>query len=397
VVSVRADAAVDQLRASYLTTINGVPSHEFVDDPAAGVNTDFYPTRDGRWIFFMMPYPHLRDVVCRLLNCAPSKDRIAEASQDWDAVALEEPVCEAGGVAAVICTTEEWRGLPVGQASLAHPVVRLDRIGEAPPSLPCPNLWPPLNGLRVLDLTHVIAGPIASRLLAAFGADVLHVSRPDLADPNALLALTGGGKCNAFCDLRAPGQAAQMLATLEDADVFVNSYRGMPRRGFGAEALAGRVPGLVTLEYHCWGSDGPWSERGGFDQLACSATGFAIEEGIDGKPALPPTNLLNDYLAAYLGAAGVLAALRRRATEGGSWRVRIELARVCSWVQDLGGFSSDEIRSLPRPGEAALAMHSVEGPLGTVIEPVIPVEFEGFQTPKIGPAHLLGTSPLAWL
>ncbi|MGN5379375.1 CoA transferase [Streptomyces lasalocidi] len=161
----------------------------------------------------------------------------------------------------------------------------------------------------MLDLTHVIAGPVGARLLAQFGADVLHLSRPDRPDPIPMIAMTGGGKRNAYCDLRDAHDRAAFHDALHDADVFVHSYRGLARHGASTEELVRRRPGLITLEYHAWGADGPWGERGGFDQLACSATGFAVEEWTD-RPSLPPTYLLNDYLAAYLGAAAVATVLR---------------------------------------------------------------------------------------
>ncbi|WP_020661923.1 CoA transferase [Amycolatopsis benzoatilytica] len=396
-VRVRVDEAVDQLRSSYLTTINGQPAHHLAEDPAALGNNDFYRARDERWIFLITTYPHQRDAVCKVLNCPPSRDRIAEAAQHWDAFALEDAVCAAGGVAAVVRSAEEWRASAVGQASLAHPVIRLERIGDAEPRpLPETGHWPPLGGLRVLDLTHVIAGPFATKLLAAFGANVLHVTRPDLPDPQAMIALTGGGKRNAYCDLREPGQADRLGELCAEADVFVNAYRGMTARGFDAETLAARSPGLVALDFHCWGADGPWARRGGFDQLACAATGFAQAEARDGIPSLPPTYLLNDYLAAYLGAAGVLAAVRRRAVEGGSWRVRVELARVCTWVQELGVFPLEQVRHLPRPDAPAIGRHPTQGPMGTIVEPALPLDFGGLPTPVPKPPHLLGTSPLAW-
>ncbi|MVU77405.1 CoA transferase [Nocardia sp. ET3-3] len=396
-VTVRTDAAIDQLRASFLTTLNGQAAHRLAEDPASLGNNDFYATRDNRWIFLITTYPHQRDAVCRVLNCPPFADRIAEAAAHWDAFALEDAVCAAGGVAAVVRDADEWRDLPVGRHSMAHPVVRIDRIGEADPRpVPRGGQWPPLHGLRVVDLTHVIAGPVAAKLLAAFGADVLHVSRPDLPDPVAMIALTGGGKRNAYCDARDLRQAERLREVAATADVFVNAYRGMGARGFSAHDLATINPGIVTLEYHCWGADGPWAARGGFDQLACSATGFALDEAVDGKPSLPPTYLLNDYLAAYLGAAGTVAALRRRATEGGSWRVRVELARVCTWVQDLGRFSPDRVRGLPRPDAASIPVHTAHGPLGTLVEPVIPIDFTGLPTPTPGAPTLLGTSELRW-
>ncbi|KQS00922.1 cag pathogenicity island protein [Williamsia sp. Leaf354] len=396
-ITVRAADAIDQLRASYLTTVSGVPAPHLIEDPRALGNNDFYRCRDDRWIFLITTYAGLRDAVCKVLNCPPFPDRIAEAAAHWDAVALETAVCAAGGVAAIVRTAEQWRAHEVGIDLLARDIVEIDRIGDGPQTdLPAAASWPPLGGVRVTDLTHVIAGPVSTRLLATFGADVLHVSRPDNSDPNAMVVMTGGGKRNAFADLRDDHQRAAFSEVCAGSDVIVNSYRGITERGFGAHDLAALRPGVVVCEYHCWGADGPWAERGGFDQLACSATGFAGSEAVNGRPSLPPTYLLNDYLAAYLGAAGMVAALRRRAAVGGSWRVRINLARVCMWVQDLGLFARDVVDDIPRPSAPTIGLQTVGSPFGIITEPGLPLSFDGVPTPVPGAPSPLGSSPLRW-
>jgi crotonobetainyl-CoA:carnitine CoA-transferase CaiB-like acyl-CoA transferase len=388
--------AIDQLRAPFLARINGVPAAQVVDDPAAITNSDFYLARDGRWIFVVTTYPHQHAAVCLVLNCPPIKERIAEAARHWDAFALEDAICAAGGACAVVRSAEEWSASAPGRHIAGRPVVRIERCGDAPARrMPPADQRGPLTGLRVLDNTHVFAGPVAARLLATFGAEALHTSRPDRPDMNAMIVLTGGGKRNAFCDIRDPRQADALRAVLAGADIFVNSYRGMSEKGFGIEDLVAARPGIVNLDYHCWGSDGPWGSRGGFDQLACSATGFAQVEGVD-RPALPPTYLLNDYLAAYLGAAGALAARRRQATEGGSWRVSVDLARVCTWVQELGCFDRAAIEGIPPPGAPSIPMVTVRGPFGRVSEPALPMTFSTIKIPQIGAATPLGSSELEW-
>lgn len=387
-ITVRAADTIDTLRAPFLTTLGGVDVQTVAEDPTALANNGFRRTADG-WIFLITTYPHQRDAVCRVLDCPPLRDRIAEEAARWRSVELEDAVYAAGGVAAAVRTGEQWAAHPAGRHLAGRPVVEVERIGDAPPE-PVPDR------LQVLDDTHVIAGPVAAKLLGTFGADVLHVSRPDLPDPLAMVALTGGGKRNAWLDLRDPAQAATLRDLVGGADVFVNAYRGTGARGFGPEDLAERRPGIVALDLHCWGADGPWATRGGFDQLACSATGFALEEGAGGPPSLPPTHLLNDYLAAWLGAAGVLAALRRRAVEGGSWRVRVTLAGVCTWVRELGMFTAAQVADLPRPGAPTIGMHVVDGPMGRLVEPVLPLEFDGRPAPLPGPPQLLGTAAATW-
>lgn len=389
--------AIDQLRAPFLTTVNGVPGVLLVDDPSAVSNSDFYRARDGRWVFVVTTYPHLHQAVCSVLNCPPVKERFAEAARHWDAFALEEAICAAGGVCAVVRSAGEWAASVPGRHAAGRPVVRVERCGDAPARpMPSADLREALKGLRILDNTHVIAGPVAARLLAVFGADVLHTSRPDLPDMNAMIMLTGGGKRNAFCDVRDPGQADELRAVLADkTDIFVNSYLGMSERGFGTNDLIESRPGIVHLDYHCWGADGPWGHRGGFDQLACSATGFAQQEGTV-EPALPPTHLLNDYLAAYLGAAGALAARRRQAIEGGSWKVSVDLARVCTWVQEQGRFDRDAIKGISPLDVPWSPLGVSHGPFGRISEPALPLAFSAMGTPSPKAPWPLGSGELTW-
>ncbi|MDT8913656.1 CoA transferase [Amycolatopsis sp. PS_44_ISF1] len=406
-ITVTVPDALDQLRAPFLAEVNGVGPEVLSDDPGLlGLNA-FYPARDG-WVFLVSTYPHLRAAVCDVLGCPPTAEAITDATRMWSAVELEEAVVAAGGVAAAARTGGDWAGHPVGRYLAARPVVEIDRIGDAPacpwppagPGHPDEGRWAPLAGIRVLDNTHVIAGPLAARLAGAFGAEVVHTSRPDRPDPIGMLAITGGGKRNAYADLRTPAGCRGFDALAAAADVMLCSYRNLARYGFGPRDLAARHPGIVVAELHCWGPDGPWGARGGFDQLASAATGFALDEGAarglePGRPALPPTHLLNDYLAAYLAGAGLVAALRRRAVEGGSWRVRVNLARVCMWVRSHDLFPPGGVAGIALP-EPTIARYTVTGPLGTLTEPVIPITFSGHPTPTPGVPTLLGTAPLTF-
>lgn len=395
-VSVHAAEAIDQLRAAYLTSVSGVPIGVLVEDPRALGNNDFYRCADDRWIFLITTFAGLRDAVCGVLDVPPLPERIAAAARSWDAFALEDAICSAGGVCAVVRSAEEWAAHPAGRHLIGRPVVEIERIGDGPPApLPRGAGESLLDGIRIVDLTHVIAGPVSTKLLAEHGADVLHVTRPDLPDPVGMVASTGGGKRNAFADLRRPEHRAAVEELLGTADVLVTGYRDMARFGLSAAAVAGSRPGTVVVDYHCWGADGPWADRGGFDQLACSATGFAAEEGSEGVPSLPPTHLLNDYLAAYLGAAGTVAALRRRSMEGGSWRVRITLASVCSWVRELGAVTG--WTDLDMPGDPVIELTTQPTVFGTVTEPAVPFRMSPAGTPGHRPPTPLGSDTLRWM
>jgi crotonobetainyl-CoA:carnitine CoA-transferase CaiB-like acyl-CoA transferase len=337
-VRVRTDDALLQLMAVFATRVGDVPAAATMEDPHLLGDSAFYTCRDGREIFILLSFPHLRDRALRVLGCPPGADNIAAAAANWNALALEEAITAVGGTATMVRSRAEWASSDVGRELDREPLVRIARTGDADP-IARTTLTPtqaPLSGIRVLDFTHVIAGPIAARLLAELGADVLHVSRPDLADPNAMIIETGAGKRNAFCDLRTAAGKARFDEVLAGADIVIHSYRHLARFGLDAQQLAAEHPGLVFADVHGWGDRGPWADRGGFDQLACSATGFALEEGNGKGAALPPTYLLNDYVAAFLLAAGIETALHRQVGEGGSWHVHVDLARVCTWVQSYG-------------------------------------------------------------
>ncbi|MFJ4183938.1 CoA transferase [Kitasatospora sp. NPDC089509] len=398
-VTVSVEAAVSQLMAVFFTRMRGVPVGRLMDDPNLLGHNDFYRAADGRFVYLLFSYPQLRDIACRVLDCPPDRERIAAAVARWNALQLEEAICGRGGTAIAVRTQEEWRRHPQGRLLADGPLIRIERIGDSAPE-PFPAAGPdlPLAGVRVLDNTHVIAGPIAARITAELGADVLHVSAPGHPDPVGMIVETGIGKRAAFCDLIDPEQAAAFRSVLSRADLYVCNYLNLEAKGFGPAELVEQRPGLVVLDFLGWGAEGPWAGRGGFDQLASAATGFAAEEGSFDAPRLPPTYLLNDYLAAVLGTAGALEALRRRAREGGSYRVHVDLARVCMWVQDLGLLPRAEVVELPAPDPAlaAVELATVHGPFGEVCYLPTQVGYSSLLPRLTRTAEPLGASPFAW-
>jgi crotonobetainyl-CoA:carnitine CoA-transferase CaiB-like acyl-CoA transferase len=236
----------------------------------------------------------------------------------------------------VIRTPQEWRSHQHGSQMVGAPVVTIEKIGESEPE-PLGRALRPLSGLRVLDLTHIIAGPVVARTLAEQGADVLHITVPELPDPLPMIMDTGIGKRNAYLDLKKLEDVSRMRTLCREADIFVQSWRpgSVARLGFGPEEVSRLRPGVIYVSVSAFG-DGPWGDRAAFDQIAQSVTGIAHTEGAGGPPRLVPTYLLNDYLCGYLGAAGVNAALIKRAKEGGSYHVKISLAGTSMWVQSFG-------------------------------------------------------------
>ena len=209
-----------------------------------------------------------------------------------------------------------------------------------------------------MDLTRVIAGPVCGRTLAAHGADVLRISAARLPRDPLMLEIDGGrGKRSAFIDLKEPQGRADLEARIQNADVFVQGYRpgAMDANGFSPERLAELRPGIVSVSISAWGHEGPWSHRRGFDSLVQTASGInhgeAQSAGIDGPKPLPCQAL--DFASGYLMALGAMAGLHKRATEGGSWRVRVALARTGRWLQSLGRIDNGLAGTAPTAADIA--------------------------------------------
>lgn len=300
-----------------------------------------FRTRDGGWVHLHGGFPHLHHGVLTLLGCGDGADAIARAVLRWDAASLEDALADRGLCGVQLRSADAWRAHPQGIALAGTPTVELLRIGSAEPK-PLPGARidratvRPLSGIRVLDLTRVLAGPTCARTLAEHGADVLHVRSPALPFLEPFVVDTNPGKRSCHLDLTRREDAARLASLVGEADVFSQSYRpgSLGRRGFDAEALAALRPGIVVVSTDAYGHTGPWRDRAGWEQLAQTATGMAHEHGSASAPAIVPA-AVTDYTTGYLAALGVMRALARRAEEGGSWHVRVSLARTAQWIQSL--------------------------------------------------------------
>jgi hypothetical protein len=301
------------------------------------LKADFYKTADDRWFFPIGSYPHLRDGVLDLLQSPNTAAGLGASIGRWKAGELEEAFAEHKLPGIHARSSEEWRRHPQGQWLAARPTIEIEKIADSEPEA-AEAQRRPLDRIRVLDLGHVIAGPVVARTLAEHGADVLRVTSPMMQDPFRQTVDTNIGKRSAFVDLDAPHDLAKVRELVASADVVIQSWRpgSLARRGLGAEDVAAIRPGVIYVTVTAFGDDGPWGGRGGFEQLGQTAAGISITEAQQGKPRMVPTYLLNDYLTGYLGAAGVMMALIRRAKEGGSYHVKVSLARTSMWVQSLG-------------------------------------------------------------
>ena len=305
-----------------------------------------YRTMDGRWIHLHGGFPHLEKRTLDLLNAQNTKESVSESVARWNASALEDALAYMNQCGAVVRTQEEWRAGSQGLTLSDTPPIRLTRIGDAPP-LRLPDAKQPLEGVRVLDLTRVLAGPSVGKTLAMHGADVLSIRAERLPTIDVFDLDTGFGKRSAFLDLAKPGDAETLRTLAREAHVFVDSYRpgALAKLGFSPAALSHVSPGIVYVSVSCYGMRGPWAARRGWEQLAQSATGLAVEQGAfaaaragarrDTVPQLIPAAVC-DYTTGYLAAAGAAAALLRRIREGGSWLVEVSLCATAMWLQSLG-------------------------------------------------------------
>lgn len=303
-----------------------------------------YRTADG-WVRVHANFAHHRDGALRLLGLDAAHAERADAERamlSWRAVDFESAAARAGLVATALRSFEEWDASPQGRAIAVQPLFTIERIGDAPP-LALPRLAiqdRPLAGVRVLDLTRILAGPVGGRALAAYGADVLLVNAPHLPNIEAI-AETSRGKRSALLDLTQDAGRAGLQRLLRDAQVFVQGYRpgGLHALGFGPEALAAHRPGIVCVSLSAYGPQGPWAARRGFDSLVQTAMGFNHAEGQaqqeGGAPRALPMQIL-DQASGYLIALGAAAALVRQQREGGSWHVQVSLAQTGHWLRGLG-------------------------------------------------------------
>src|SRR5712691_520047 len=338
--------AVVECRSERYLRVGGKPP-----PPAWDAIAGIYRTRDQRFVRLHTNFRHHRDAVCKVLNCKPERDEVQAALMAWDGEAFETAAYAGGCVVALMRPHDEWSALPHAKALAALPPISIEKIGDA-----APKPWPagdrPLEGVRVLDLSRVIAGPVAGRTLAVHGADVLLISGPDLPAIPWLTIDTGRGKLTSFVDLKSEQGRASLRDLLAQADIFSQGYRpkSIAALGFAPQDAARINPGIVYVTLSAYGHAGPWAERRGFDSLVQTAVGFNHAEGqaagVDGPKELPAQML--DHATGYFMAFGAMMAKARQSREGGSWHVQVSLARTGQWLWNLGrvadGFKTEDLK-----------------------------------------------------
>jgi crotonobetainyl-CoA:carnitine CoA-transferase CaiB-like acyl-CoA transferase len=333
-VAVDMRAAAIEFRSERYLRLDGKVPAEYHDSIAG-----LYCCGDGRWVRLHTNLPHHCTGLLKLLGCEHDRGAVQRTLDTWEAEKLEDAAAAAGLVVTACRTFAEWDAHPQGRAVATLPPFSIEQIAAAPVK-PLPAAERPLAGIKVLDLTRIIAGPVCGRTLAAHGADVLLVTAPHLPSMRPLVIDTGRGKLSTSIDLRQASGRDTLAALVRDADVFVQGYRpgAVAGFGFGPQDVAKIRPGIVYVSLCAYGQAGPWAARRGFDSLVQTASGFNAAEAEafgQAKPRELPAQEL-DHATGYLLAFAAMTALMRRAERGGSWHVRCSLAQTGSWLRSLG-------------------------------------------------------------
>jgi len=302
----------------------------------------FFQTGDGRWTMPQAMYANLRLRSQELLGVPLTNGRVTEAIGKWKALELEQAAAQAGAVFPMVRTVAEMMAERQYKEVLAEmPLIEVMRIGdsEREPLPPCDAA--PFSGFRALGMGHVIAGAGLGRSLALHGADVLNLWKPGQGENDTIYASANVGLRSAW--LHPHVDRPLLVSLLRDADIFFHNRRPAYMRDIGLtpEEAARERPGIIYASVTMHGDQGPWAERAGFDQTAGAVSGIMTLEGSEESPQLPPTIVVNDYLCSWLAQTGIVAAIRRRAEEGGSYHVRISLTRTALWMLSLGIFDKE--------------------------------------------------------
>lgn len=364
--------------------------------------TQPWQDRDGGWLLPHTNLSHLEDRVLSVIGCQSNIDSIRTGVGRWNAEVLEQAIADAKACAGMVRTPQQWLDHPQGAYLARQPVVEITKVSDSAPE-PMPAAEQPLSGVRVLDLTRILAGPTAGLGMAEHGADVLMVTASHLPQVPSFVRDTSHGKRSCFLDMHKFADADQLCRLVKDSDVFIDGYRPDRLRvhGFGAERLIGMRPGLIHVSVNCYGSGGPFADRAGWDQVAQAVTGICHTQGEAtgaGLPQLTPV-FMCDFLTGFLASFGAMVALRRRAEEGGSYRVQVSLCQSAMFLQRQGlisGFEGAPNRLSSEQFERLAVMDNgtVYGDLKT-LGPVLKMS----QTPCawFGTTPVLGSSAPEWL
>lgn len=323
--------------------LNGYPPVNGHDPTNPFFPSFMYPTRDGRTIQLINMYPKAKTRALEFLDCADNYEAVAAVTRGWDSFDLEKEANRGGLQATVVRSTEEFLEHEQFRHLAELPLVHIEKIGESDPEPFSEDPASPLDGVRALGLGHVIAGAGLGRTLAYHGADVLNIWRPYDFEMDSIYSTSSVGMRSATLEFAEPDGMRRMLELAGDCDVFFANRRPgyLNHFNLGAEELAEARPGIIHVEMSLYGPTGPWADRTGFDQNAGAVTGILAREGTLEDPQLTEIFVINDYAMSWLAAMAVMATLKRRTTEGGSYRIHLSLARLSLWLIQLGIFDKD--------------------------------------------------------
>lgn len=329
-------------------------------DLARTAANGFKRTKDGRFIYLHPSFPESAKRLLRVLGCEDTEAAVNATCLRWNAFELEDAIAGAGACGGVARTPEEWDASAQGRIVAARPVVEVIRIGDSPPEALSSDGHAPLSGVRVLDLTRVLAGPTCARTLAQFGANAMVISAPKLPSVPYFVTDTGHGKLAAYVDLSLEIGRATLRTLVQQADIFSQGYRlgALERLGFGPLELSKLRPGIIYTAINCYGHEGPWRGRPGWEQLGQTVTGMAVIHGGDEGPRLQPA-ALTDYITGFLAAFGSMVALSRRAAYGGSYLVRVSLAQTATWIRSLGIAGAERLQAVEPLRDGEIASYSI--------------------------------------
>jgi crotonobetainyl-CoA:carnitine CoA-transferase CaiB-like acyl-CoA transferase len=407
-VTVDVDAAAAAMRSwTYLADVAAPPR-------APSDGQQFFLTEDDRWIFLHRRAARHAARQERVLGCGPADAEVAGAVRRWKGADLEEAIVAADACAALVRRPGEWAELAQAAAVAELPLLEVTKIGDSDPEPPGvsngaprarydggfghrarlrgvrgvvpPGDNRPLGGLRVLDVTHVLAGPTCARTLAEHGAEVLRIGRSAAGDANPMQRDTGHGKRSAVLDLKGAAGASGLRTLAGGADVFSQGYRpgALAALGFSPRDVAELRPGIVYVSMTAFGRLGPWRDRRGYDSVVQSASGFCAEVAVDGRPRFLPVSAL-DYVTGYLAAFGVLVALGRRAAEGGSYHVQLSLAQTGRYLA-----------GLPRATPAEQAACAPELPATRLAELLTETQTPFGRLRHLAPTAIMSGTPPRW-
>ena len=376
----------------YLRVDDGLPPESW--DDLAG----YYRTGDGGWIQLHTNFPHHRQGFLDLLGCEPTRASVQDALNGRDGATFEQEAAERGLCSGLLRGSAQWAQHPHAAELATLPLLQIERIGDHDPE-PLGDAGRPLQGVRVLDLTRVIAGPVCRRELASHGATVMRVGAEHLPSIPSLVIESGRGKLSTCIDLRRDSGRHQLESLARQADIFVQGYRpgAIAGHGFSPQDLARMRPGIVCVPLSAFGRRGSWSGRRGFDSIVQTVSGIAQAggeaAGVDGPKPLPCQAL--DHASGFLAAFGAMIALRRRTLEGGSWHVQLSLARTGRWIESLGRIQALDHLD-PSPEDVADLLQTIDSPFGKITYVDSPVRLSETPPHWRRPPVPLGTHPPEW-